>query len=253
MAELVLPLPVPAVAYPCADDTPMAETIAQYDALTYAVSVLRQHLQVDRATHLVTGDYFLYYAEGDPRQVVAPDVVVALGVTLQKDESYKIWDVGKPPDLVMEIASPSTRRADQETKYALYERLGITEYWQYDPHGGLLEPRLQGWRLRADRYVALPARFDREWQALVIHSPLLDTAWGFLVGVDELRLWDPADQGWRLTDLEAERDRQAKAAQVRREADRADRATDRANREADRANQAEAEIRRLRAQLGRST
>ncbi len=245
MAGTVLQRSAPAVVYPCADDKPMAETIAQYDALTYAVSALRRHLRTDREEHLVTGDYFVYYAEGDPRQVVAPDVVVALGVTLPKNESYKIWAVGKPPDLVMEIASPSTRRVDQETKHALYERLGIAEYWLYDPHGGLLEPRLQGWRLQAGRYAALPARWDPEWQAQVIHSPLLDTVWGFREGADDLRLWEPEGQRWYRTDLEAEW-------AVQTEAERANREAERADREAERAAQAEAELRRLRAQLGLS-
>ena len=235
MADTVLQRSVPAVVYPCADDEPMAETIAQYNALTYAVSALRCHLQTDRATHLVTGDYRVYYAEDDPRQVVAPDVVVALGVTLPPDESYRIWAVGKPPELVMEILSPSIHRRDRETKHALYARLGIAEYWLYDPHGGLLAPRLQGWQLQVGRYAALPARWEPEGQARVIHSPLLDTVWGFRAGADELRLWDPVGQRWYRTAQEAERAVQTEA--------------ERANREAERAAQAEAELQRLRAQL----
>lgn len=36
------------------------------------------------------------------------------------------------PDLVIEIASPSTRRRDELKKRHLYERYGVTEYWVVD-------------------------------------------------------------------------------------------------------------------------
>jgi Uma2 family endonuclease len=37
------------------------------------------------------------------------------------------------PELVVEIGSPSTRRRDETTKRALYERTGVLEYWVVDP------------------------------------------------------------------------------------------------------------------------
>jgi Uma2 family endonuclease len=37
------------------------------------------------------------------------------------------------PELVVEIASQSTRRRDATIKRALYERGGVTEYWTIDP------------------------------------------------------------------------------------------------------------------------
>lgn len=38
-----------------------------------------------------------------------------------------------PPDLVVEIVSPLTRRYDIETKRHDYERSGVGEYWIIDP------------------------------------------------------------------------------------------------------------------------
>ena len=37
------------------------------------------------------------------------------------------------PDMVVEILSPSTRRHDRMTKFNLYQRAGVQEYWIVDP------------------------------------------------------------------------------------------------------------------------
>lgn len=38
-----------------------------------------------------------------------------------------------PPDLIIEILSPGTRRRDLTTKRELYARFGVPEYWIVDP------------------------------------------------------------------------------------------------------------------------
>jgi Uma2 family endonuclease len=44
-----------------------------------------------------------------------------------------------PPDLVIEILSPSTRSRDMKLKRALYERVGVHEYWAVDPERNRVE------------------------------------------------------------------------------------------------------------------
>lgn len=44
-----------------------------------------------------------------------------------------------PPDLVIEVISPSNRGHDELTKRALYGRAGVREYWLVDPDARTLE------------------------------------------------------------------------------------------------------------------
>ena len=43
------------------------------------------------------------------------------------------WDNAPVPILIVEIASPSTRRRDREQKRSLYMDAGVEEYWMIDP------------------------------------------------------------------------------------------------------------------------
>lgn len=44
-----------------------------------------------------------------------------------------------PPDLTVEVLSPSTRRTDRLEKMVEYARAGVGEYWIVDPHGRTVE------------------------------------------------------------------------------------------------------------------
>ena len=55
---------------------------------------------------------------------------------IKEQNGYAIDSQGKAPDFVLEVASPSTGRADYTAKRLDYERYGIAEYWRFDPCGG---------------------------------------------------------------------------------------------------------------------
>ena len=81
-----------------------------------------------------------------------------MGVASHDRSSYLLWEEGKAPGFVLEITSRGTRKEDQGKKRELYRRLGVTEYWQYDPKGECLAPPLRGTELVAGEYRELPAR-----------------------------------------------------------------------------------------------
>ena len=145
------------VDYPCSDDRPMAESDFQRVPLMYLLTVLETHF-LDRSDVYVAGDLFVYYEEGNPGAVVAPDVFVVMGAEKRLRHSYKLWEEPKGPDFVLEVVSASTRAVDLDEKPELYASLGVQEYWLFDPTGESYAPQLCGMRLVAGRYQELPPK-----------------------------------------------------------------------------------------------
>ena len=81
----------------------------------------------------------------DVDTLVEPDVSVVCDASKLDDTGCK-----GAPDLVMEILSPSTTRHDRFTKFNLYQRAGVREYWIVDP----AEKSVQVFVLEEGRYTA---------------------------------------------------------------------------------------------------
>src|SRR5260370_10364134 len=95
-----------------------------------------------------------------PKNVFQPDLVVVLNAHLDRVAEKKI--IGAP-DLVVEVASPSTAAYDRLTKYEKYAHAGIREYWMVKPKSRSVElVLLQGSEYRSLRIFrgehALPSR-----------------------------------------------------------------------------------------------
>ena len=144
------------IDYPGTDGQPMAETPAHRDVMIDAIQVLQRHF-AHRPDVYVSGNMMMYYEEGEPQRCVSPDVFVAVGVEDKARDTYLLWREPKGPDFVLEVTSKSTRRNDQVTKRALYESLGVAEYFLYDPRAEYLNPSLQGFGLVGGRYVEFEA------------------------------------------------------------------------------------------------
>ncbi len=191
------PHPRRKIHYPESDGLPLAETRFQYDSLTYAAGALEVYFR-DRSDVAVEGRRLLYYVEGDPRSRVSPDVFVVIGAPKRRRRTYRIWEEPKGPDFVLEVTSRSTRWIDRGFKRDLYARLGVSEYWLFDPTGDWLDPRLQGNRLAGGVYQSL-SPIGIEGGERVLRSTVL----GLDVFVDgeEIRFRDPAT-GRKLLTLE---------------------------------------------------
>ena len=194
---MVTPTQAPAVAetfYPESDGQPVAETDVHRDLMFELITTLREYFRDDPNVY-ISGNLFLYYQEGNPRQSVAPDVFVVKGIPGHRRRIYKLWEEGRPPDVVFELTSRSTRGEDLRTKHDLYAQLGVTEYFLFDPLGEYLQPSFQGHRLDRDHYVPLrPAEDGSLWSAvlgLALH-----------VRGERLRLFDPESQRWLPTPQE---------------------------------------------------
>jgi Uma2 family endonuclease len=157
------------IVYPISDGKPMAESDPARDYLIYGVETLDIYF-ANQPDVYVSGNLFIYYRQGVPSAVVAPDVFVVFGVEKKKRFTYKVWQEGGIlPSFVLEITSATTQENDQPIKYA---SLGIQEYFQYDPTGDYLDHQLQGLNLVDGVYQDLPVQISANGE-LTIESQVL--------------------------------------------------------------------------------
>ncbi len=232
-----------AIDYPDTDGKPMAENDAQRDAIMYGIGALKIWFGA-REDVYVSGDLLIYYEEGNPKVSVAPDVFVVFGAADYPRLNYKLWEEPKAPDFALEVASPSTWRDDLGWKRELYARLGVKEYWQYDPVGGLLPAKLLGWRLAGGAYEPQPVIRSLDG-ALTLRSETLGL--DLWVKGEKMRFRDPATGRDLLSHDEACAARQTAEARAEQEATARRAAEARAEREAVARRAAEARVAELEA------
>lgn len=146
------------IEYPTSDGQPMAETSLHLRVMFDVIFGLRRRYAAVPDLW-VGGNLFLCYEKGNPQAIVAPDVLLAKGISKWDRPNYLLWQE-TVPSLVVELTSRKTRREDVGKKKALYERLGIDEYILFDPYGEYLKPSLQGFRLLKSGYQPIPQTDD---------------------------------------------------------------------------------------------
>lgn len=77
-------------------------------------------------------DVRLFEKKGDSLDSVSTVVQPDLMVVCDKSKIDR-HGISGAPDLIIEIASDSTHRIDRLTKFNLYQRAGVREYWIVDP------------------------------------------------------------------------------------------------------------------------
>ena len=113
-----------------------------------------------RPDTFLSSNTILCYDPDDLNVRVSPDVYLAFGVdthAIRERRLYLPWEAGKPPDWVLEVASVSTGREDVGRKREIYARIGVSEYWRFDPQDGAYHgTKLAGDRLVAGAYEPIP-------------------------------------------------------------------------------------------------
>ena len=143
-------------SHPTEEDL-MGESTAQTDLIHYLRDVLT--ILYLSQTWFIACNLNIYMSGKYKEAPIVPDLAVFKDVVLTRAQrlqlrSWKMWQTGRPaPSVTFEISSDTTWLKDLEDKPAQYAKLGVTEYFAYDPN----EPqewrdktkRLRGWRYQA--------------------------------------------------------------------------------------------------------
>ena len=189
-------------------------------------------------TTLVSGERYVVPEPGTPAsQRVYPDMLVSFNCNpalYRQDNGYVIARQGKPPDLVLEIASRTTGWLDTERKPARYAALGITEYWRFDETG-----EFHGTKLAGDRLV------EGEYQPIAIEVLPDGRVRGYSAVLNLMLEWQEGQLRWLDPETREhiptmqQREAQLRAQELETELEREGRL------------QAEAQVRELKAELER--
>lgn len=148
------------VIYPDSDPDAMPEYPPHMMAVVMLLALLRDHFRASPDVYVI-GDVFWYYQEGNPQARKAPDVMVIKGVDPRTQRhSFKSWEHNTGPCFILEVLSDATASEDKDEKVRLYERLGVREYFLFDPEGGNQERPLVGYRLIRGKYEELQPGAD---------------------------------------------------------------------------------------------
>ena len=116
------------IYYPDTDETIMPEGIQHFLLSVHLASTLLAFF-ASRSDAKVFGNVMLYYEEGKPKKFVSPDLMVCFGLKEFPKRVYKLWEEKVVPSVVIEFASNTTWLNDVSTKLALYQKLGVKEYY----------------------------------------------------------------------------------------------------------------------------
>lgn len=217
----------------------MGESDAHRVLTRYLAEVIRQYYRPEPC--FVAENLGIHRTRDPMDKPAVPDISVFPGVDRSKlPERLRSWSLALPdrpaPAVVFEIASDRTWEADIEEKPGIYARMGVKEYFFYDP---LRESRrrlqLRGWAPVGMQPQELLRDSEGRLWSEVLQSYLVPD------GV-MLRLTD-SNAGVRLTEAEIAA---LAAEQERRSADQERRTREAAERERDAAAE---ELIRLRARL----
>jgi Uma2 family endonuclease len=197
--------PLPPAPPPSPPDNPSTippEVLPDYDKIVVDDGAPVDNMYIEKLYRLLTEPLHTSWAgRGDPARFVAvadvglfhtrkepplvPDVMVSLDVPPRPDllqrehRSYFMWEIGKPPDVVIEIVSDRTG-GEEHHKMRAYARIAVPFYVIFDPQEELQHGVLRAFKLDGGQY-----------------QPT-EPAWLAKVGLG-LTLWEGPFEGQRQT------------------------------------------------------
>lgn len=212
--------------YPDSDGAPMGETGIHVHTILHLYGALLNFFYGTPDVY-IAANMFMYYEKGNPKACKSPDVMVIKGIDgSYQRRSFKIWEENATPQVVFEITSKSTILEDLMTKSKLYAKLGVREYFLFDPLREYLEDQLRGFSLEDGEYVAMPldangALTSRELGLILIpediflrlinpqtNEPVPDYVESLAIATEKTRHAEQADQRAAQADQRAEQEKQ---------------------------------------------
>ena len=181
-------------------------TNAKHLAETGNMHHLKLHLGNPETTIVKSELYLALDRRGSAAEYRIPDLLIAFNADpdlYEDNNGYVVSEQGKPPDFVLEVASPGTRAKDAAEKRDFYARHGVAEYWRFDEEDRPNLVKLAGDRLVNGRYEPIAIE-ELEGGVLQGYSAALNLHLQWERG--ELRWHDPA-AGLHIATFESERER----------------------------------------------
>ncbi len=178
-----------AIYYPDTDEI-MPEGIKHFLLSVQLTSMLLAFF-AKRPDAKVFGNCMLYYEEGNPRKVVSPDLMICFNLETMPTRVYKLWEEKIVPSVVIEFASGTTWLNDVSTKLALYQKLGVREYYIFDVEYDNLPEPLLAFRLIEDELMPLQIENKRIFSK-ALNLELVNTG-------ETLRFFDSQTQKFLMT------------------------------------------------------
>ncbi|MEI6042913.1 MAG: Uma2 family endonuclease [Chloroflexota bacterium] len=135
----------------------LTQSFAHYAAIQELIAVLEWLF--DGETVGIVSNVNVYQTDHEKEKPKSPDIAVVKGLVLEErtsedNPSYWIGEDGPPPFVAFEVASKETWQNDLEIKPEIYLKIGIREYFTFDPNDPSVwtgnwreENRLVGWQL----------------------------------------------------------------------------------------------------------